>query len=590
MIVVHVTHEAVEKIGGIGAVIAGLVTTKAYEQTVSRTFLVGPLLSTEASPEDRVGAGGQVLYSSLDGIDTGDYRRKFQAIENTYDVKVIYGRRRIEDVYGQVPADVEVLLIDVFHCNRDRLNLFKSELFRKFNVPSDRFEFIWEYEEYVRMAEPAYEALRALGCECGRGEEVLYLAHEYMGMPLALKAILDGTANCRTVFYAHEVASVRPLVEDHRGHDVMFYNVLDRLMENGQPVEQVFPQVRENFKHALVRAARYCDHVFAVGDFVQKELLALDPHFRTEPIDLVYNGIPARKIDLVTKRQNKARMVQYAQNLFGDRPDWIFTHVARPVRSKAMWRDLRVLHELEPLLKQRNERGVYFLLGSLGGQRRQADILQMERVYGWPVHHERGYPDLCGGEEDMMDLFESFNRNHENVRAVLVNQFGWSRALCGHRMPEDMSFADIRQGTDVEFGMSIYEPFGISQLEPLSFGAVCMPTNVCGCMGFVRYVAGGKDVPNVLEANFTRLPREVSVQEALAIDIPQRDQVEAEEARRLAAELIHRLPRSDQEMEKLIRTGSQLAAKMSWEHVVTNLFLPALERTRSLTDLDGCRA
>ncbi len=30
MIAVHVTHEAVEKMGGIGAVIAGLVTTDSY--------------------------------------------------------------------------------------------------------------------------------------------------------------------------------------------------------------------------------------------------------------------------------------------------------------------------------------------------------------------------------------------------------------------------------------------------------------------------------------------------------------------------------------------------------------------------------
>ena len=47
MIVVHVTHEAVEKIGGIGAVIAGLMTADAYQEKVSRTILLGPLLSTD---------------------------------------------------------------------------------------------------------------------------------------------------------------------------------------------------------------------------------------------------------------------------------------------------------------------------------------------------------------------------------------------------------------------------------------------------------------------------------------------------------------------------------------------------------------
>ena len=46
MIVVHVTHEAVEKMGGIGAVIAGLMTADAYGENVSRTVLLGPLFET----------------------------------------------------------------------------------------------------------------------------------------------------------------------------------------------------------------------------------------------------------------------------------------------------------------------------------------------------------------------------------------------------------------------------------------------------------------------------------------------------------------------------------------------------------------
>ena len=588
MIVVHVTHEAVEKIGGIGAVIAGLVTTRAYNQRVRRTVLVGPLLKTDTTGEDRLGEDGQILYSSLDGIDTVDLGRKFRAIESSYDVKIIYGRRKIEDTYGPVAAQVDVLLVDVFHFNKDRLNLFKAELFKKFNVPSECFEHVWEFEQYVRLAEPAFEALHAIGCEAGAKEPMVCLSHEYMGMPLALKVVLDGSPNCRTAFYAHEVASVRPLVELHEGHDVMFYNVLERMGDTEQSLEDVFPEVRGNFKHPLVRAARYLDHIFAVGDYVRKELRVIDPHFKYLPIDQVYNGIPARRIDLETKQANKDRMVSYAENLFGDRPNWILTHVARPVLSKAVWRDLGVLHAMEPLLKQRDERAAYFMLGSLGGQRRSQDIRQMERVYGWPVHHENGYPDLCGGEEDLLDLFENFNRDHEYARVVLVNQFGWCRELCGRRMPVDMTFADIRQGTDVEFGMSIYEPFGISQLEPLSFGAICVPTNVCGCMGFVRAVTQGQSVRNILEADFTDLSRAMSLEGAQRIGHQERDQAEKRETPRIAAELMQRLPRSDREMAQLIETGWELAEEMSWEQVVSKFLMPALQRTGTLADLEMC--
>ena len=590
MIVIHVTHEAVEKIGGIGAVIGGLVTTEAYNQAVDRTILVGPVFNTENAGKDRLGPGAEVLYSSLDGIDTGGFARRFRAIEHSYDVNIVYGRRTVEETYGQVPAEVEILLVDVFHFNKDRLNLFKAELFKKFNVPSRDFEDIWEFEEYVRLAEPAFEALHSLGCDSRSGGPVVYLSHEYMGMPLALKVVLDGSRNCRTAFYAHEVASVRPLVELHEGHDVMFYNVLAKIGQTGKVLEDVFPEVRQNYKHPLVRAARYLDHIFAVGDYVEKELRVIDPHFKYLPIDLVYNGIPARKIDLQTKRFNKGRMASYAENLFGDRPEWIFTHVARPVLSKAVWRDLGVLHAMEPMLKKRSERAAFFMLGSLGGQRRPRDIRQMERVYGWPVHHESGYPDLSGGEEVLLDLFENFNRDHEYARAVLVNQFGWSRELCGRRMPEDMTFADIRQGTDVEFGMSIYEPFGISQLEPLSFGAICVPTNVCGCMGFINAVTAGRPVPNVLEADFIQLPQEVSIERARDIAAAQRDAAEKRETRRIACELLERLPRTDQQMEQLIDAGWALAEQMSWERVVSRFLMPALQRTSNLTEPEMCPA
>ncbi len=524
-----------------------------------------------------------MLYSSLDGIDRGDYGKLFRAIETSYDVHFIYGRRKIEDVYGEVPADVEVLLVDVFHYNHDRLNLFKGELFKKFNIPSQGFEKIWEYEEYVRLAEPAFEALQALGATGTPQSPIVYLAHEYMGMPMALKAVLDGGPDIRTVFYAHEVASVRPLVEKRDGHDTMFYNVLALLTESDRVLEDVFPEVLENYKHPLVRAARYVDHIFAVGDYVEKELRVLDSHFRYQPIHRVYNGIPARNINIATRKANKGRMATYAQNLFGDRPEWILTHVARPVLSKAVWRDLGVLHAMEPLLKERNERAVYFMLGSLGGQRRPQDVLQMERVYGWPAHHEIGYPDLSGGEEGLFDLFENFNRDHEYGRACFVNQFGWSRGLCGRRMPADMTFADIRQGTDVEFGMSIYEPFGISQLEPLSFGAICIPTNICGCMGFVRAVTDGQPIRNILEADYTKTPEHiVSLEYARKIGADQRNEIESMENARLAMELMARLPRSDEEMKQLMESGWKLAHQMSWEQVVTRFIMPALHETETM--------
>ncbi|HMN31682.1 MAG TPA: hypothetical protein PKE45_26270, partial [Caldilineaceae bacterium] len=77
----------------------------------------------------------------------------------------------------------------------------------------------------------------------------------------------------------------------------------------------------------------------------------------------------------------------------------------------------------------------------------------------------------------------------------------------GRRMPAEMEFIDIRKGSDLEFGQSIYEPFGIAQLEPLSFGALCCVSNVCGCLGFVdRAMAGLQHLSNVVVADYVSLP------------------------------------------------------------------------------------
>ena len=590
MIAVHVTHEAVEKMGGIGAVIGGLVTSPAYQKAFPRTVLVGPMFSTDHPADERLGPGGRILYSSLDGIDTNGLAGKFRPIEQSYQVGLVYGIRQVTDGIAAQPAEVEVLLVDVFSYNRDRLNVFKGELFAKFGVACDRFEGIWEFEQYVRLAEPAYHALHAIGCSGTAEKPLVLFAHEYMGMPTALKAVLDGRPHVRTVFYAHEVATVRKIVEDHEGHDLMFYNLLEAGERAGKSLEDYFPDVRSFFKHPLIKASRHCDVVFAVGDMVARELRFLDRSCHDLPVEMVYNGVPAGRQTLSERRERRARMKRYAANLFGFEPDYTFAHVARPVLSKGIWRDLRVLHELEGWLAREHKSVVYFMLGTLAGQRRTKDVLHMERLYGWPVHHTLGYPDLCNGEEQLEALFHEFNRTHEHARAVLVNQFGWSRRVGGLRMPEHMTFADIRQGTDVEFGMSVYEPFGISQLEPLSFGAICVISNVCGCASFARHCAAGRLPANVLEADFTKLPEGMDAEAWNRVGRELRDRVEAEEGRRVAEELSRRLPRTELQVADLLQSGWELGRLLAWDRVVETLFLPALDRASRIDVLDETMA
>jgi hypothetical protein len=201
----------------------------------------------------------------------------------------------------------------------------------------------------------------------------------------------------------------------------------------------------------------------------------------------------------------------------------------------------------------------------------------MEARYSWPVSHREGYPDLSGGEADFYVHMQKFNACARQVKVILLNQFGWNRASCGTAMPPDMDFLDIRKGTDIEFGQSIYEPFGIAQLEPLSFGALCVITNICGCAGFVEKVTGGKPVPNVLVADYTRMPAgNGALDNALSIGSRERDRVEEDEAERVAGEIVKRLPTDRKSHEALIRGGYELACRMSWEVVSRDYLLPAL--------------
>ena len=573
----HVTHEAVEHLGGIGTVLAGLMSSPVYQSRVKRSILIGPTQTRlHANPEARLGEHGEVLYSSIDRIDRANLSGKFRPVEWAFNVAIVYGKRQYEIPGDHRTGEAEVLLIDVFQTNPDRLNVFKLRLWETFGVDSSRYDKTWDYEEYVRLAEPAYYALVAL---LGQDDlPCVLFSHEFMGMPTALQAILDGQEQFRTVFHAHECATARHIVENHPGHDTMYYNVLDQARAQGKYVEDVFGGLDHHLRHALISRSHLCDGVIAVGDRTRDELFFLDHHFDHHPIELVYNGLPAGKVDMESKLASRAMLLAYAKSLLDYEPDVLLTHVTRPVISKGLWRDLKVCHALEPHLHAKGKKGVLIILTSAGGVRRPQDVTAMERQYGWPRHHRVGYPDLVGPEEAIYRDIEAFNANHTAIQVVLVNQFGWSRQRIGSRLPAEMTIADLRRATDVEFGMATYEPFGISPLEPLHAGAVCVISNACGCGGFVRHVTGGKSVTNVIDADFTRLDSPRSIDELKGMTQAERDRIEERVAAEVAEELMRRIPWTDRQRQALVQSGQGLVAKMGWDQVIGEGLIPMLER------------
>jgi glycogen synthase len=576
--VVHVTHETVGKIGGIGAVLQGLFTCKSYLETFDRSILIGPLFTTEGSVHDRLGEGGEVLYSSIDGLMNPGYAPAFRKIENYFNAGIVYGRRTFIDQQTGVKSTPEVLLFDVRHMDKGVVNEFKRRLFEEFGIRSNLYEDLWEYEQYVRLAPVAIAALKAIDAS---SDSTIIIAHEFMGMPTVLAAILEPGCNFRTIFYAHEVATMRRIVEEHPGHDTMFYNVMRQAHNDKLYVNEVFGEQSSYFKHALVEASKYCDHIYAVGDYVVDELRFLAPEFETANIDIVYNGIPAYQISVADKLASKQKLQLYCENLLGYKPDFVFTHVARLVRSKGLWRDLRVLNTIEKEFRTQGKTGVLFVLSTEVSQRRTSDIHNMELAYNWPVAHREGWPDLSGGEAAFYTQVQEFNTRSRNIKIVFLNQFGFCRKCCGTRIPEDMEFLDIRKGADVEFGQSIYEPFGIAQLEPLTFGGICVVSSVCGCSGFLRDVTGPEGVKNVIVADYTNLGTHnyTDIEDMLQIDRSVRNQIETSESEKVAMQICSRLAKSELEIEGMVQTGYQLAKDMSWDVAIRDYLLNSLQNT-----------
>jgi len=577
--VAHITHEAIQKIGGIGAVLHGLLTSRTYLDRVHRNILVGPFWPSDGYGEQRLGPGGEVLYSSLDNLYRSPLAERFRNIEQTFDVGIVYGRRKFIDKETGVTSLPEVLLIDVSRYDLRKIGEFKFQLWEKFGIDSSKYENVWDYEQYTRLAQPAIAALHALGAT-GISEPCIILSHEYMGMPTVLAAILEGDrSNFRTIFHAHECATMRRIVEGHPGHDTMFYNVMRAAMIEGHYVEDVFGDQSGYYKHALIKATRFCDNIFAVGDYTLKEMRFLGPDFASVDAQLAYNGVPHWKISLSEKTASRNKLRKYCKTLLKFEPDYVFSHVTRLVPSKGMWRDLRVLEHVELMLRARNETAVLFALSTEVPARRGDDIRRMEQNYHWPVVHREGPPDLSHGEADYYAGVQEFDAQSRNVKVVFINQFGFDTKTCGARMPADMEFMDIRKGSDAEFGQSIYEPFGIAQVEPISFGGICVVSNVCGCAGFVEKITGGAPTPNVIVADYTELPEKgLRPEQLMSIGQPQRDAIEHHVAQKVAQELMDRLPRSPKEFEQFIQRGYDLATHMSWDAVARDYIIPGIDR------------
>ena len=581
--VAHVTHEAIEQLGGIGTVLEGLITSPVYQRAVGRSILVGPLhdWSPRGDGMSRLGPSGvRVRYSGPDRLDPEGLGAVLRPIELAFNTPLVLGvREYVNHLQGGARGEAEVLLIDITAIEARRLQEFKHLLFSTFGLDCQRYESDWGFEEYCRLALPAWHALMAV-IPPDQLPAVL-ISHEFMGMCSALHAAADPLRRMRTVFHAHECSTARGIVESHPGHDTAFYPAMRRAMAKGVHVAGVFGDQSQNPRHALISLAHRLDATLAVGDETAHEMRFLSTEMERSNVRVCYNGVPSVAIDEATQRRSRALVDAWAERAIGFKPDYLFTHVTRPVISKGLWRDLAVCTQMERALRDEGKRALFLLLTCGAKPRTVDDVRSMKARYRWPDDHHEGYPDVTGPETEPWRMIQIYNNpgriGSGAVRAVLVNQFGFSPETLGEDAPEGLSTADLRRAADVEFGMSVYEPFGIAQLEPLHAGAICVPSSVCGCTGFALRGLQEMGVEAdgfgpLVVADYTTLdhPKPESMSQA------ERDAHELRVTKDLGARLLERLPRTPAERGALLMQGGELASRMGWDRVCEEMFLPAL--------------
>ncbi len=596
MILIHSTHEAGVQVGGIGAVLDGLLSAPSYLAEVERSLVVGPLNTKDAVEMERLFAPSNQLqplyFADRDLINCPQpLADALSGIEREFHVRILYGTRMFGD------ETHEILLVDASDINPERLAKFKYYVWEKFGLDCNKYQHEPEFNLHIATAEPALAAVRGIlgirdwGLVIGNSltnpqSPITILCHDFMGLPLWHAAELNYPGQYTSAFMAHEVATVRPIVEGHEGHDVRFYSVMRGAAKQGKFLEEVFGDQSASFRHALLKTAERCDHVFAVGDLVVEELRFVSVGFKNKRIHLAYNGVPSSALSFEEIKGSSEKLKQYAWILTGDYPRFVFTHVTRMVISKALWRDIGVMEQLDGPLAERGESAVLFVLSSAKPHGRSAaEAQQMSRDYGWPAQHREGWPDLIELESSLHRIIAHFNSRARACKIVLINQYGFSKDRLGESFPPDLDFDDLRKGTDLEFGQSIYEPFGISQVAALNSGALAVVSDVCGCVGFVRQAVGllrlslpieerQAPIANLIMGEYSHLHQHGV--DPLSIGRALRDEAERNTAQTVARLINEHLPRTDAQKQKLMAQGHALSQRMSWDVVASEQLLPAL--------------
>ncbi len=575
-IAIHITHEALYKIGGIGEVLNGLTTSPSYQHFFDKTLFYGPLFEPHSPPTTALGHDGVVLYDRRHHYDAGSFEKIFSSLCEKYQINIVFGKRRIgHPFHPERLATVDVLLVDITSMPSHIINHHKYLLWEAYGLTSDHYDQDWDYEQYLRIGLPYAELILAL---YPQAQVYYHFSHEYMGIPSLLSLKISpyyDPEKHKLIFYAHEVAPVRRIVESLPGKDLTFYPILEKGLNQRKSLEEIFGSQMDWGRTALVKLAKNFDRIFAVSDLVAKEYLFLAPDTPEENIRIVYNGIAVDHGISPKIFQAKEKLHRCLGDKLCEPIDLLFTHVCRLVKSKGIWRDFILLHYLDPLLAKANLKAIYLLLATELPRGRPSELInKMVEEYNWPFNHQVGYPDLVGYEIEIYRLVTEFNKKAKAIRAVFVNQFGISKRKCGVNFPEDITTLDLRLASNAEFGMSVYEPFGISHIETLPGGGFSILSTSCGVYYFLQKIFPEEKPFHGI--NFWEMAKDLPMEFLLNLSEDQRAVLENITLAKEAKNIFQLIPKNQEEKEALYRRIEAHLTKLDWDYIVKTFFLPSL--------------
>ena len=577
---IHITHEAAKKIGGIGSVLSGLCTANTYLDHFQRTLFYGPLFDDKPNPSydetiasERLGANSKVYFSTLDNITNSSYNILFNELKNKYGIDILYGEKILFDEIDPKKSNkIEILLVGVKSMKHEMINDFKYKIWETFQFSCQRYENDWDFEQYIRIAVPFQDICQNL---FSSNDTSTFFSHEYMGIASCLSIFMNRNKKDKTkkiYFHAHELTTARAITESVKGHDITFYGLMNEDISNSISIEDRFGSQQHNSRSELVKLTRFFDGVLAVGDWVKKEYQYLIPEAEKKKIHVCYNGTPAPIYSFEEKLKAREKLIQYCETIYNYTPDVVMSHVTRLVVSKGLWRDLSLLEELDKKFTADKIKGFCVILSTLiGNGRTNSEIKQMEDSYGWPVLHKHGYPDLLGYENDFYWDCQHFNAKSCSIKVVYINQFGFSPERIGSRLPEGTTFADLRLASDAEFGMSIYEPFGIAQIETIPFGGIAVLSQVCGSAFLLEKAFKDEKLKPYFIFDFTKNHSIDNKEDLLNLNEEMREKIEKEIIKKQVSKVYNIIPKTEKERKKMFTICQNNMVKLSWDEVIKSM-------------------